>query len=127
MPHNHYKGKLTHREIIKLVDTGVYIVDIYKGTVSSGKTEKELFTFPGNTEGYAWVRVYNAPKMRSIAVSNLVWIKGARATIPKNFEIHHRDLDITNNAYYNLFALHKDDHAKLHGRNLIEEFEEVPF
>lgn len=128
MPHSRYNKKLTAKEIIKLFDNGFYTVDLFLGLLYSGKTEEELFTYEGNDEGHLFVRLYKAPKMITTAVSRIIWIIGNRLAIPKDFEIHHKDLDVKNNCFNNLYALSKIDHKKLHNNNLIlKQDEEIPF
>jgi hypothetical protein len=126
VPHNRYTNKLSHQQIICLFDHGVYHCDLETGLVYSTRTAIKLFTFEGNEDGYLWVRLYYGQSMRSMSVSHVVWIVGTRCAIPEGFEIHHRDKDIKNNRFDNLFCLHRIDHNKLHhGQNLITE--DTPF
>jgi len=131
MPRGNYTGKLTHLEIIELFHQGKYSCDLETGDVFSGKTGKKLFMFIGNDEGMLWTRLYASPKMRSLTVSHIIWIIGNQIAIPEGFQIHHRNVQNTDNRYENLFALFHLDHKKLHNNeDLIARFDgddEIPF
>lgn len=119
-------GKLTDREILKLFKEGKYRADIEEGHIY-GKHGKLVVDY--NSSGYGFVRLFAQPKRRAIMLSRLIWMIAVNSMIPKNFEIHHRDEDINNNSFENLYCLHNKDHQKLHGRDLKKEenLEDVPF
>lgn len=102
----------------------VYNVDTAKGIVlgQNGKPLQVTVRTQG-VSSYYFVELYHKPsdKRRKISVSIVVWMAGTRSTVPRNFEIHHRDLDTSNNAFDNLFCLHKSDHLKLHSSGLIDD------
>ena len=132
MPAKHYTERLSHREIIKLVDSGRYIVDLEKGVILQGKTKVPLFTYTGSEQegkdnaDYLWVRLYKSPAYRCLPVAHVIWIMGTRSPVPRGFEIHHMDEDRQNNAFLNLYALHKVDHRKWHAGNELSKTQ-VPF
>lgn len=114
--HNH---RLTDREVIQLLKQGVYEVCPLTGTVTR---QGKPITVSVDKDGYRFVRLYhNGTGRRQINLARLVWISKTRQPVPKRYEIHHRDRRPENNAWTNLFCLHKDDHKKLHGGDLLEE------
>jgi len=125
-------GVMTQREVLKLLKSGAYTVDLEAGTVN-GRNGKPLKTYRNNDDGdegkYFFVALYDAGtgKRKDIAVHRLVWMVGNNRTIPRDFEIHHHNGDTEDNAFNNLFALSPIDHSKLHGRGLIATEEDVPF
>lgn len=142
MPREYYYPlRLTQKEVIELFRKGKYIVDSEKGIVLNGKTKKPLHVFAGGHKAgkvfvpnynSKWVRLYSAPKHIALPVSHCIWLANAKVTIPNGFEIHHKDLDSTNNAWNNLFCLFDMDHRKLHQDHRLicngeEPEEETPF
>lgn len=47
-------------------------------------------------------------------VARLVWMAGSGRTIPKGFEVHHRDELNSSDGWPNLICLHRLDHQKMH-------------
>lgn len=114
MPRKEYNQRLTDEELIGLVASGKYSVDIDLGEVR-GRNGQLLFTYCGsNRSTTPYVRLYDQPKYRTLPVSRLVWIIATQSPIPQGFDIHHEDLDDKNNQFENLFALHTLDHSKKH-------------
>lgn len=111
---------MTKRELLRLLLSEHYSVDIHAGTIRNQKGNL-LKAYP-NEEGHLFVRLYKDGKRKASAVHRLVWMYATRSTIPKEFEIHHRDRDTSNNAFENLLCVHRLDHIKFH----VSE-EEVPF
>jgi hypothetical protein len=111
-----YPDVLTQREILRLLKTGAYKVDLESGQVLG---PKGIVKPVPDDRGYLFVRLYGDRKRKMIAVQRLVWLAGAGQPIPPRFEIHHRDEDFENNAWENLLCVHKSDHAKLHSEEAI--------
>ena len=127
MPKKGYTDKLTHKEVIRLFDYGKYIVLPDEGLVCSGKG-KPLYTFTGDRSAAKWVRLFDMPKVRAMPVAHCIWIYMTRTPIPKKFQIHHRNLDMTDNRWCNLYCLHKLDHEKLHSSAGVDDLiVEAPF
>ncbi len=125
MPHSYYRnGKLTQKDILGLLRIGKYSVDFETGDIY-GQGGKLLKSQTGNSEPYLYINLYDTGKRIAIVVHKLVWMAGTMSTVPRNFEIHHRDLDPTNNSFNNLICVHKIDHAKLHSEYI--EDDETPF
>jgi hypothetical protein len=127
MPKGNYTTKFTHLEVIDLFDRGEYLIETEEKGIVSSKSGRPLFTFCNSQRSAGpWVRLYRSPKMITIPISHCVWLYRARIQIPKGFEIHHRNLDPTDNRWDNLFCLFRLDHSKLHSlhngeRDLVEE------
>lgn len=121
-----YSKRLTDRDVLQLLRDGVYYVDIEHGVALSQKM-RPLATEQSRTrkggELALFVRMYfDNCFIRKIALARLVWIAATKRTIPKGFQVHHRDTDFRNNRWQNLFCLYKLDHRKLHdGEDLISK------
>lgn len=130
MPRKGYTKKLSDEDIIRLVAKGRYNIDIESGIITSGRTEKEIFTYSSERSPNLWVRLYAAPAYRALPVARLVWIVATGTPLPDGWEIHHIDLDPLFNGFENLLALHPKDHNKFHngiiGGSKVEE-DDVPF
>lgn len=124
MPDRCYK-LMTKRDLLALVKKGPYHIDTESGLVFNAKGH-QLATYP-NDDGHLFVRVYWNGKRKAIAVHRLVWMAATGCTIPEKFEVHHRDADPENNAFYNLMCVHEMDHRKFHEEHYEESDEEVPF
>ena len=126
MPRGDYTSKLTTGEILTLIREGRYHVDLDLGEVTSGRTQKRLFTYTGSARSKTpYVSLYKSPKFISIPVSRLIWIAATEEEIPEGFQIHHLNKDDNDNRWENLVALHSKDHFKFHTNGHSEE--EVPF
>src|SRR6185369_7049136 len=101
-----YPQVLTQHEIIKLLRAGVYCVDPRTAEVTRGGRVVTPFVAE---DGRAWVRLYDDNKRKMICRNRLVWMSQTLAIIPRDFEIHHDDLDNRNDAWDNLVCLHKLD------------------
>lgn len=111
------------KDILKLLRMGMYRVDIDTGTLYG---QRGRAVPPFEKDGRLFVRLYFDGDMRRvITLARLVWMAATMRIIPKGFEVHHDDRNIRNNAFSNLYCLHEMDHAKLHGRSLVEE--PIPF
>lgn len=117
-----YPERLTDLEVIALFDpvTGLYYIgdnwQIYRREGRNGSKPNTLVK-PFNASDRSttpWVRLYNKPKWRTIAVSRIVWMVSTGQPIPPGFEIHHKDTDDRNNARRNLICLHSSDHHFVH-------------
>lgn len=124
---------MTDREVLKLLRSGQYTVDIDAGTVAN-RHGVTLKPFTNRIAPHMFVYLFNnGNQRRGIAVHRLVWMSATNQTIPRGFEVHHEDKDPTNNSFDNLFALHPKDHLKVHGNWNVaaddEGFEddEIPF
>jgi len=127
MPDNRYTSRLTDRDIYRLFKKGRYTANLETGEIflASGKP---VATYIGNNEGHLYLRLYGFKKRRATAVHRVIWILGAKQSIPKGFEVHHRNKITSDNRWTNLFCLHRRDHAKLHdgpGGDLVDEG--IPF
>ena len=112
MPFHYYTKTLSYEEIVELFKNGTYVADLEAGVIYSGKTGKPLSLETVN--GYYRVRLYKSPKIKHVMVANLIWVLGNEMPIPDKFKIHHRNKNLTDNRFCNLFALSNKDHTKLH-------------
>jgi len=115
----HYGGLLDQAAILELFRAGRYSADLEAGRVY-GANGAELASYPGKS-GHLFIRLYGAGRRKAIAIHRVIWIVASGLAIPRGFEIHHRNKDVTDNAWANLFCLAKPDHAKLHGRDLVTD------
>lgn len=122
MPRPAYKERLTNEELIELFNQGKYYADLQTGLIYSEKTECEVFTYNGSRTGnYRWIRIYDQPKHRTIAVAHIIWMVGSQCSIPKGWQIHHKDTNESNNCFSNLICLHPIDHQKVHSEGILTE------
>jgi hypothetical protein len=112
---------MTPREVLAAIRAGLYAVDADTGSVTNRRGKPVAFVV--KPSGRRFVRLYVRGKVKAIAVARLVWMSVAGRTIPKGFEIHHRDEDNSNDAWNNLICLHALDHLKVHAAT----DDEVPF
>lgn len=122
MPDNSYK-LMNKRELLQLVKKGPYTFDIDEGVICN-KHGKQLKAYT-NEEGHMFVRVYWKGKRKACAVHRLIWMAATGCTIPKKFEIHHRDTDVAHNSFENLMCVHELDHRKFHAEHY--EDDDIPF
>lgn len=115
-----YTDKLSRQEVIDLFNSGKYQVCTQTGVVS-GARGRPLYTFTAKDSEHLWVRLFHKHKHITIGVSHIVWMVATGCVLPPEWEVHHRDLDPSNNSFDNLMALHPKDHRKLHN------LEEAPF
>lgn len=106
-----YVTKLSDSDVLTLLKLGIYRAE-EDGTIL-GRKGRRITPFVDRA-GYRFVRLYYRGGKRIIAVGKLVWMAFAKRTIPVGFEIHHDDLDPSNNSWRNLFCFHRDDHRKIH-------------
>lgn len=125
MPKPGYINRLTWEAVIRLFDEGRYYADFDEGIVYSGRTKKPLYTFTGNDGKHLWCRIFAVPGMRSCPVAQLIWVARTRTPIPEGWEVHHRNLDPTDNRWKNLFCLFRLDHDKLHKAESLDLTEEA--
>jgi hypothetical protein len=124
MPKQSYNKKLTNEDVIRLFNEGVYYADLDSGEVFSARTLLPIFSYTGKCDGkYLFVRLFESPKQRVIAISHIIWMVGSQCVIPTGWEVHHRDRNPLNNAFENLICFHPIDHRKIHDALL----EESPF
>jgi hypothetical protein len=117
-----YPSLLTAKEILQLLKDRVYAVDPATGKVTRpGPNGREVTPF---LDGYGrkFVRLYARQKRPAIAVARLLWMSVTLQTIPRNFEIHHKDEVCGMDSWSNLVCLHRLDHLKEH-----QTTEEIPF
>ncbi|HYH64867.1 MAG TPA: HNH endonuclease [Urbifossiella sp.] len=115
---------LTPREVLQALRRKVYAVDLATGEVTRRGRAVTPFVKPS---GRRLVRVYYGGKVKAMLLARLVWMAGANRTIPKGFEVHHHDEENDNDAFRNLFCLHKLDHRKRHAAVAVVADDEVPF
>lgn len=120
MPISPYKGSpLSDKGILAAFDAGRYLLVDNKITLPNGKA---LYTYTGKDSAkHLFVRIHYRNRRRGVAVHRVIWIVSTRSTIPSGWEVHHRDLDPTNNRFDNLFCLHPLDHRKLHKGLIVED------
>lgn len=63
---------------------------------------------------YNGKRKYEAHKLHR----DLFMYYNNMVTIPKDYQIHHKDNDVTNNTLSNLVLVHKNEHKRLHGKKV---------
>lgn len=107
-----FKGRLNHRDIIRLLREKKYRVK--NGKVQSKKGNRWCDLHEQNMNGYRFVWLYGNGKRRKIGVHSMVWMSVTHFPIPHRFEVHHRDLDKSHNLFDNLMCIHKLDHDKFH-------------
>ena len=121
MGHCFYKTKLSDEKLIELFDLGLYSANLAEGTIFN-RWGKEVRWYKGNAENHRFVRIYGNGGSRATSIHRIIWIVGCRTSIPVGWEVHHRNLDCTDNRFSNLFCLHPVDHRKLHsGMDLIDD------
>lgn len=106
--------KLTDNDILRLLREQVYTVDLHKGVVYGQMGRPLAITMGGRQNDRPYVKLYQGRKHRTILVSRLVWMAGARRPIPPGFQVHHRNQKRRDNRWGNLLCVHKLDHDKLH-------------
>lgn len=126
-----YVGGMTDKDVLRLLREGEYRVDPSTGTLYGPRGFAIAPWSDPNEGGRMLVRVYYQGRRRGISLAKLVWMSVAKRVVPNGFEIHHRDEDLSNNTWDNLYCLFTKDHKKLHNRNLLvdntEYSDEVPF
>lgn len=128
MPRPEYKKRLSDDEVLELVRSGRYRVDLRRGRVFSELTGKRLHeTRGGRCKRYRYVRLFDSnERTRMIPVAHMVWIVGNERPLPEGFEVHHWDRNPAHNWWTNVYALSLADHRKIKRRQEAEA-EEVPF
>lgn len=121
MPKSEYNRRLSQQEVIRLLHNPKrYLVDPDIGSIASARTRRPLYEFTNKQSPSKWVRLYESQAHRAIAVSWCIWLFMTKVPIPFGFEIHHRNTDVEDNRWLNLFCLFRMDHSKLHnGDDLI--------
>lgn len=126
MPQYRYTGKkLSEEGVIEAFKAYRYYLkgDNPKVYRTKGTRVKEFDALDdsGNKTGYLYVRIYSNGLGRTIGIHRLCWMVTTGHTIPPGWEIHHRDLNPSNNAFDNLYCLHPLDHKKLHRGLILED------
>jgi len=123
---------LTDSQLIKILNSGKYLVDPANGLVTKAGGEP-LCTIRGklNKEGqHLFVCIYDGKCRKRVGVHRLIWLYVTQEPIPPKYEIHHRNTDKEDNRWVNLFCLHPLDHDKLHNGDLIcnnSDPDQLPF
>jgi hypothetical protein len=123
-----YPCILTQRDVLTILKVGLYRVCPLTGAVTNQRGRVIAPFYDDN--GRAFIRLYWEKHRKAITVARLVWMSVTLRIIPGGYEIHHRDEDVTNNAWTNLYCLFEMDHQKLHGADLLAgsgKMNEVPF
>jgi hypothetical protein len=112
------RQRMTPMEVLRALRARVYVVDLATAAVTRAATGRQVTPFvkPG---GRKLVRVYVNGKVKALHLARLVWMAGADRTIPKQFEVHHRDEMNSSDGFDNLICLHKLDHRKMHAATAI--------
>lgn len=120
MPRKSYTGKLSRAEVLDLLNSGRYIIDIDLGEIYK-RNKEPLYTFTNSQSDHRWVRLFKHPKYKCIPVSHAVWMFASQTIIPEGWEVHHIDTDPANDSFKNLMCLYPTDHRKLHQALKLEE------
>lgn len=108
---------MTSQEVLGLLRSGTYRVDVETGGVFGRKGEP-VTPYASGSKGYLFVRLYavirGQRKTKTIAVQRLVWMAATGEPIPAGFEVHHEDEEVQSNGFENLLCLHRLDHRKKH-------------
>ena len=116
MPHRYYPRNMPRDEVLELLRRGHYRVDLESGAIYGRRGRLTKGNRPNRSGGRQIVKLYYERATATILTSHLVWMAGNDAILPPGHEVHHRDGDPRNDAFDNLFALTRVDHAKLHGK-----------
>jgi hypothetical protein len=106
-------------EVLAALQQRVYTVDLETAEVTRRQTGRVVTPFVKKS-GRKLIRVYVNGKVKAIHLARLVWMAGSKRTIPKQFEVHHRDEQNDSDGFENLICLHRLDHRKMHA-NVVEE------
>ena len=118
---------MTPREVMTALRRKVYTVDLSTGAVTRTATGRVVTPYL-KKGGRKLIRLYVAGKVKAMHVARLVWMAGAGRTIPKGFEVHHRDDDSSSDAWDNLICLHRLDHHKVHAADPSNVYaEDIPY
>ena len=104
----------TVAEVCQWLKDGIFRVE--SGKVFKGNLEltQRINKRKNSERGDPRVDLCHERKRRSCHVSQLTWMQETGQSIPKGFEIHHRDENPLNNSPENLICCHPLDHTKLH-------------
>lgn len=119
------RQRMTPREVLGALTNRVYTVDLVTGAVTRARTGRVVTPFVKGG-GRKLIRLYWNGKVKAMHLARLVWMAGAKRTIPKRFEVHHRDERNSSDGWDNLICLHQLDHRKLH-RNTDVYAEDIPY
>lgn len=121
------RQRMTPREVMTALRRKVYTVDLSTGAVTRTATGRVVTPYL-KKGGRKLIRLYVAGKVKAMHVARLVWMAGAGRTIPKGFEVHHRDDDSSSDAWDNLICLHRLDHHKVHAADPSNVYaEDIPY
>lgn len=131
-----YPNVMTPDELLEILEEGRYHVCPQTGElIKQIGVGGRVITPAYDKSGRAFVRLYANNKRKTIFLNRLVWMSVTKSVIPEGFEIHHWDSNHANNAFDNLYCLHKMDHDKVHRlqtrlevqRQMEEDAEQRPF
>lgn len=107
------RQRMTPAEVMSALRNRVYTVDLSTGAVTRTATGRVVTPF-SKKGGRKLIRMYVKGKVKAMHLARLVWMAGAGRTIPKEFEVHHRDENNASDGWDNLICLHRLDHQKMH-------------
>ena len=120
---------ITDAEILQWILDGSLVVGLDNPTTILNRGRSSKCYLIGNDSSRSsgahrrWAfGLFRNGRRRTIVRSKLVYLAGTKKLIPENYQIHHIDENRLNDAFDNLKALHKDDHAALHLTDLTDEF-----
>lgn len=113
------RPRMTPKEVLSALVRRIYVVDLETGEVTRRQTNRVVTPFV-KKGGRKLIRLYVNGKVKAIHLARLVWMAGAKRTIPKQFEVHHRDEQNDSDGFANLICLHMLDHRKMHA-HVVEE------
>lgn len=119
------KPRMRPMEVLAALRARVYTVCLTTGALTRTSTGRRVTPFT-KKGGRRLVRVYVAGKVKAIHLARLVWMAGADRTIPKQFEVHHRDERNDSDGFANLICLHRLDHRKMHAATEVYA-EDIPY
>lgn len=119
------RQRMTPREVMSALTKRVYTVDLTTGAVTRTATGRVVTPYV-KKGGRRLIRLYMNGKVKALHAARLVWMAGAGRTIPKDFEVHHRDETNDSDGFENLVCLHRLDHRKMHRAEAVY-WEDIPY
>ena len=93
------------REDIIRVDTDLAIVSKRRKYGNHWSNKYQPLKTDTDTKGYVFVWIYYNNRRKHCPVHRLVWMSYFNQVVPDEYDIHHRDADVSNNSIKNLEAI----------------------